>query len=77
MLYEYESGPTIDLIKSVKPSFRNLRLTTSYQLEVSGDMTSWTNHGSPFTATNTSMVYPEYFDVVNWGDLFSQLKVVP
>lgn len=76
-LYTIESGPRVDLIKAVKPSFRNLTLATDYQLQVSGDMNIWTNHGTPFTATNTSMVYPQYWDVDNWGSLFFRLQEVP
>ena len=34
----------------------------SYQLQLSADMNSWTNFGSPFTPTNTVMDYPQYFD---------------
>lgn len=77
VLYEIESGPRLDLIKAVKPSFRNLTLTTNYQLQVSGDLNSWTNQGSQFTATNTSMIYPQYWDVDNWGKLFFRVQSVP
>ena len=76
-LYTVESGPHVDLIKAVKPSFSNLILTTNYQLQVSGDLNSWTNQGSVFTATNTSMVYPQYWDVDNWGELFFRLQAAP
>jgi hypothetical protein len=76
-LYVYESGPRVDLIKAVKPSFSNLTLTTNYQLQVSADMNNWTNQGSAFTATNTSMVYPQYWDVDNWKQLFFRLQVNP
>ncbi len=72
-LYVYESGPRVDLIKAVKPSFSNLTLTTNYQLQVSSDLNTWTNQGSVFTATNTSMIYPQYFDVADWGQLFFRL----
>jgi hypothetical protein len=37
-LYAIESGPRVDLIKAVKPSFSNLTLTTNYQLWGSTDM---------------------------------------
>jgi hypothetical protein len=74
MLYEYESGPRVDLIKAVKPSFTGLYIGTNYQLQLSGDLNTWTNHGSPFSATNTRMVYPQYWDVDNWGSLFFRLK---
>ncbi len=68
---------TAALIKSVKPSFSNLWLNADYQLQISTDMSLWTNHGSPFTATNTTMVFPQYWDVDNWNRLFFRLQVVP
>ena len=76
-LFALESGARVDLMKAVKPSFSNLWIGTNYQLQVSGDMNTWTNHGSPFPATNTSMVYPQYWDVDNWGSLFFRLKTTP
>ena len=76
-LYVYESGPRLNLIRAVKPSFSNLTLTTNYQLQVSGDLSTWTNQGSAFTATNTSMIYPQYWDVENWNELFFRLQVAP
>jgi hypothetical protein len=76
-LYAMESGPRVDLIKAVKPSFSFLSVGTNYQLQVSGDMNAWTNQGSPFIATNSSMVYPQYFDVETWGKLFFRLQVSP
>ncbi len=76
-LYVYESGPQVNLIKAVKPTFSGLTISTNYQLQISGDLSTWTNTGSAFTATNTSMVYPQYFDVDNWGKLFFRLQVAP
>lgn len=76
-LYEYESGPQVDLLKAVKPALSSLRLGTNYQLQVSADLTTWTNHGTAFTATNTSMVYPQYWDVLNWNSLYFRVKQVP
>jgi hypothetical protein len=73
-LYQYEVGPIVTLIKSVKPSFSNLTISTNYQLQVSTDLVNWTNSGSPFTATNSSLVYPQYFDVPNWNQLFFRLQ---
>jgi Concanavalin A-like lectin/glucanases superfamily len=72
-LYAIESGPRVDLLKAVKPSFFGLLLGTNYQLQVSGDLSAWTNQGSAFTATNTTMIYPQYFDVDNWRSLFFRL----
>jgi len=77
-LYAYESGgPRVYLIKAVKPSFYNLTLTTNYQMQISSDLTTWTNYGPAFTATNATMVYPQYWDVENWNSLFFRLQVVP
>lgn len=77
-LYQYESGPTvITLMKAVNPSFSNLLVGVNYQLQVSGDLEAWTNQGTPFTATNTSQVYPQYFNVANWDELFFRLQVAP
>lgn len=77
VLYEIESGPRVNLIKAVKPSFIGLDIGTNYQLQVSADLTTWTNQGSPFTATNTGMVYPQYWDVENWNSLYFRLQVSP
>jgi hypothetical protein len=76
-LYLLESGPHVDLIKAVKPALSGLFLGTNYQLQLSGDLVTWTNHGAAFAATNNSMVYPQYWDVDNWGKLFFRLQVAP
>ena len=76
-LYAYETVPTISLIKAVKPKFDNLFVGANYQLQVSGDLTNWTNQGSAFAATNTSMEYPQYFNVDNWDSLFFRTQIVP
>jgi hypothetical protein len=70
-------GLEVVLIKAVKPSFLNLSLGTNYQTQISTDMRTWTNYGVAFTATNTIMVYPQYFDVDNWNSLFFRVKSVP
>lgn len=76
-LYVYESQPIVSLKKAVKPSFANLYLGTNYQLQVSTDLSTWTNSGSPFAPTNSVMDYPQYFDVDNWEQLFFQLQTTP
>jgi N-acetylneuraminic acid mutarotase len=63
----------VNLVKAVKPSFSNLSVGTNYQMQISKDLTTWTNYGSPFTATNASMVCPDYFDVENWEQLYFRL----
>jgi hypothetical protein len=76
-LYAYESRPLVNLIKIVQPSLANLTIGTNYQLQVSTDLNTWTNNGSVFTATNAAVIYPQYFDVSNWGELFFRLQVAP
>jgi hypothetical protein len=76
-LYAIEYGPRVDLLKAVKPSFSHLTLTTNYQMQISADLNTWSNYGAAFTATNTSMVYPQYFDVDNWNSLFFRLQASP
>jgi hypothetical protein len=51
-----------------------LSVGTNYQLQVSGDLNTWTNQGSVFTATNASMIYPQYWDVANWNQIFFRLE---
>jgi hypothetical protein len=70
-------GLQVALIKAVKPSFLNLSLGSNYQMQISTDMSTWSNYGAAFTATNTSMVYPQYFDVDNWNSLLFRVKSVP
>jgi hypothetical protein len=70
-------GLEVVLIKAVKPSFLNLSLGTNYQMQVSADMSTWTNYGTAFTATNTVMDYPQYFDVNNWNSLYFRVKTTP
>jgi hypothetical protein len=76
-LYDLEAPPRIGLIKAVKPLLSHMYVGTNYQLQVSADLNTWTNQGSPFTATNRNMVYPQYWDVDNWNSLFFRLQVSP
>jgi hypothetical protein len=76
-IYSPLGRPTIEVLKAIKPSFTDLLIGRNYQLQVSADMNTWTNQGSVFAATNTSMVYPQYTDVENWDRLFFRLQTVP
>ena len=76
-LYDYESGPRVGLIKAVKPSFSTLTPGVKYQLQASLDLNTWYDQGLPFFATSTNMVYPSYYDVDSWDQLFFRLQVVP
>jgi len=70
-------GWQLGLVKAVFPTFSDLRVGTNYQLQSSSDMNTWINQGSPFTATNPAMVYPQYFDVEGWNQLYFRLEVAP
>ncbi len=77
-LYIYSPfGVQTGLIKAVKPTFSDLLITTNYQLQVSTDLITWTNNGSPFTPTNRVMDYHQYFDVDNWNSLYFRLQTSP
>lgn len=69
--------PRLALVKAVKPLFSMMSIGANYQLQVSSDLSNWTNQGLAFTATNTSMIYPQYWDMDNWGSLFFRLKRIP
>jgi photosystem II stability/assembly factor-like uncharacterized protein len=66
-------GPTLSLLKAVEPQFSNLIIGENYQLQVSGNLTTWTNQGTPFIATNSIVTYPQYFNVSDWNQLFFRL----
>ncbi len=76
-LYAYESPPTVSLLEAVEPSFANLVVGGEYQLQVSSNLTTWTNEGAVFTATGTTMVYPQFFMVSNWNQNFYRVETVP
>jgi hypothetical protein len=71
------TGPRVDLIKIVQPSFNNLLLGTNYKLQVPTDLNSWINQGAMCTATNTIMIYSQYSDVDNFGEPFFRVQVAP
>jgi probable HAF family extracellular repeat protein len=77
-IYVYSPfGLQVELLKAVQPSFTDLFLGTNYQLQVSSNMSSWTNQGSPFTATNPALAYPQYWNVDGWNQLFFRLQASP
>ncbi len=71
------AGPHVALLKAVQPAFTQLFFGTTYQLQMSGDMLSWTNQGAPFVATNSVMTYPQYWNVDNWNKLYFRLQPLP
>ena len=76
-LHAFESGSHVDLVRDGRLSFSNLWVGTNYQLLVSSDLYTWTNNGSAFTATNSSMFYPQQWDLNKWAKLFFRLQVAP
>jgi hypothetical protein len=76
-LFANESQPVVALRRAVKPVFSNLLVGASYQLQVSGDLKTWTNAGVPFTASSSALDAPQYWDVDDWPGLFLRLEMVP
>jgi len=77
-LYQIEAPPIINLNKAVWVSFSNLKNGSNYQVQVSGDLSgTFTNYGSPFTATNMTMNYSAYWNVSDWNQLFFRLQALP
>ena len=72
-LYQLENTPRVNIVKAVTVSFSNLTVSTNYQLQISTDLNSWTNFGTPVTATNTFMIYSNYWNVSDWNQLFFRL----
>jgi hypothetical protein len=64
----------LKLVQAEVPGFLMERLTT---FASSSDLNTWTNQGSAFTATNPAMVYPQYFNVAGWNQLFFRLQAAP
>ncbi len=71
------AGPQVGLLKAVQTTFTDLFPGSKYQLQVSADLNTWTNQGSPFTATNAFMTLPQYWNVDNWNQLYFRLQAVP
>jgi hypothetical protein len=76
-LYAFETPELINIRKAVYIDSFTLRVGTNYQLQVSMDFQTWTNHGSVFTATNSTWRSTDYWDVDNWSQLFFRLRSVP
>jgi hypothetical protein len=62
---------------AVTPSFNHLPVGTYYQLQVSTDLSTWSNTGPVFTATNASTAYVQPFEVRERHCLFFRLVSAP
>lgn len=69
-------GPSVRLVRAVKPAFSGLTIGSRYQLQTSGDLQTWTDHGEPFISTAIDMSYPAYWDVENWEALHFRLQII-
>jgi hypothetical protein len=77
-LYQYESGsPLVQFVKAFTVDYAHLSIGTNYQLQASTDLSSWTNYGAPFTATDTNYTNTSYQRISDWGKLFFRLKIAP
>jgi hypothetical protein len=81
--YDYTPIPPQPLLTltfgsgAVMPSFNHLQPGRSYQLQVSSDLKAWNNTGVAFTATSTSQVYAQPFNVADSNWLFFRLRLAP
>jgi hypothetical protein len=69
-------GIQVGIVEAVAPTFSGLTFGSNYQLQSSSDLLNWTNQGPPFTATNSVMVYPQYFNVMNFYQYYFRLTDV-
>jgi hypothetical protein len=81
-LYAFESAPPFVMINKVDEtvglSFSNLIVGANYQVQVSTNLNySFTNHGAPFPATDSSMHYPSSWNVDERNSLFFHVQLVP
>jgi hypothetical protein len=70
-------GVQLGIVEAVIPTFQGLTYGSNYQLQSSSDLATWTNQGVAFTATNSSMVYTQYFNVMSWNQLYFRLNAAP
>jgi hypothetical protein len=74
-LYEFESGPRVIFVKAFTLDYRGLTLGSNYQLQVSADLNTWTNYGTPFMATGVNYTNTDYQRIQDWGRLFFRLQI--
>jgi hypothetical protein len=76
-LYQIESpgggAPRLDIKKAVYLTFTSLNVGYYYQLQVSTNLTDWTDFGSPFFSATNTMTLTNYWNVDDWNQLFFRL----
>jgi hypothetical protein len=71
----YESKKNVQFVKMYSLDFDGLAIGTNYQLQVSTNLLSWTNWGTPFTATTESYTNAVPIQRVDdWGKIFFRLN---
>jgi hypothetical protein len=75
-IYEPYSAPALNvgLKKYIGVDSSSLQVGTNYQVQVSSDLTHWTNNGAPFTATSASWNSTNHWQVENWNKLYFRLQ---
>jgi hypothetical protein len=76
-LYSAEAAPIVSVQKAVYLTSNNLLVGSNYQIQVSPDLTNWTNYGSVFLATNAVWQSTMYWSVANWNQLYFRVKLAP
>ena len=71
-LYAIESG-LLNIQKAVYLNTYNLYVGSNYQFQVSSDLLNWTNQGAVFKATNSYWQGTNYYQVMDWNQLFFRL----
>ncbi len=72
-LFTAEAGPHTGIMKAVQPTFWNLTISNTYQLQTSANLVVWKDYGVPFVATNTAMDYQQFWLVDDWDSVFFRL----
>jgi hypothetical protein len=74
---EYYPDPIeIVLIQAIIPSYKNLIVGNTYQLQTSTDLRTWINSGGTFVATNSTWVSPSYWDKNEFDKMFFRLLII-
>lgn len=75
-LYAFEATkpqPVVQLVKAITVDGANLTIGSNYQMQVSTDLTNWSNWGSPFTATSPTYTNTTFERVADWGQRYFRL----
>ena len=74
ILYYWEAPSSINMRTAVYLDSSTLKVGTNYQVQLSPDMLTWTNHDLPFTAISNIWRTTNYWDADKTGQLFFRLQ---